>query len=349
MTETSSSTKDCFIFYASNVPHEVGFAAFLALIDDKFITFPFTPTQARNREYVMGILEHKNESPYSILFIGTYWISCMKDIIDKYNPTSVTVYSPGESPGDDDVNCVYINGTWVPWNVFILNCVYINGTLVPWDVFIPNYLKETNVSEQLIESYCGCFSGIIKMLSDHSTGSDIMKDHIFFTGLYNIGLKKLYEEDDLRAIISAEVNSAETLTLYERFSMIFLKKIEIQDVMEIGERILRSQIHLVCQRVINNSKLIELQDGTQVALMEATELVNLTHMALQGMYGVKISIVISMKLRPEIDEFAYSIRSTSDEHDAQKIIRGAFDPSFSGEGNPRAAEGRMPFNILIPF
>ena len=87
------------------------------------------------------------------------------------------------------------------------------------------------------------------MIEDRIYNRNITSNQQFFTGMFNINNDR---------------------TLYENFLKLFQGGYNIDDVMKLGRNLLDSQMNIVKERIIKNSKVVKLEDGTEAVLTEAS-------------------------------------------------------------------------------
>lgn len=244
----------------------------------------------------------------SILMIGTYWVEKLLTMFMKILPTvKITVLCACDAPETQYPNVSFVSDPR-PCN-YILNLAL----------------------EELESKTCALltrrmFQSAIDKIDDVFNFRNVEANQAFFTGMMNFEVK--HDEK----------------TLFDRFHGFFCGDYDEPEIIANGQAILNSQLTIVKERVLNNSKQIQLQDGTKAVITEASELVNLTHEALHRQYpDASVTLVVGLKLGNK-DELAYSIRSFDASVNAQTLAK-----KIGGDGTATTAGGRVAIDLPYPL
>ena len=175
------------------------------------------------------------------------------------------------------------------------------------------------------------FKNAIQMIDDRFNFRNVDRNQAFFTGMFNVEPAN----DDI--------------SLFDKFYNFFQGSYNEDELTNQGQSILNAQMMVAKERVINNSKQVELKDGTKAVITKASELVNLTHDALHNKYPeTSVTLVVSIKFaqgQNQNDELSYSIRSFNPSVvNAQTLAQ-----SIGGDGTKTTAGGRVGIHIVCPF
>ncbi len=304
-----------YILYASNMPCDVGMAAFLASVYKGFETIGFTTNEAENTELIASKLVSKPFSPKTILLIGSYWRHY--EIIQIFPNCDITLYG--------------LPSVSVTIGIEIIDC----STTTP-SSFLEFYIAKFTpheIGDGLLSFYFTHFSIVLQMIEDRLYNRSILENQIFYTGLYNTGKKDLNN--------------------YERFINLFNGTTRMEDIMSKGKVILESQIGLAMERVKNNSVRTKFSDGTEAVITDAPDLVNLTHTQLHERYpDATVTIAASLSFgENHPNEIKYSLRSFNTKKcDLKEVIQNPVNKEFKGGAfSSNSAGGRIKFDFQLPF
>lgn len=246
-------------------------------------------------------------SAKSILMIGTYWQDKLPMFVQIWPLMPITILCPGIVPNLNFPNVLFVSDP-EPCH-FAINVALLE--------------MESKTCAQLMNKM---LEKEITMIDDRFNYRNVEQNQAFFTGMFNLESKN------------------DELTLFDRFYGLFCGKYDQTDIIAGGQAILNSQLMLAKERVINNSKQIQLQDGTKAVLTEASELVNLTHDALHRKFpDAAVTLVVGLKFG-EKDEMSYSIRSFDSDVNAQTLAH-----KIGGDGTATTAGGRVAIDIPYPL
>jgi len=190
--------------------------------------------------------------------------------------------------------------------------------LINYVVSLPN----SNVA--LIQFAVGRHKTLITMLDDRVCGRKTFETQPLITGMFNI-LTDLPTET--------------------RYYKLFMGEIELSEVIKLGEAVVESQMQVVKERAIKNSRVGTFKDGTTYAITDSPEFINMTHDELKKVYQtVDVTITATLKFAPDADDtVAHSLRSWNSAVDVKTII-GSY-----GGGSATAAGGRRAVNVQIDY
>jgi hypothetical protein len=305
--------KDTFlmiVILCSDMPCEVGAAALYNCLVEDSVVIQMKVSEARSYDITSSMVIDRGLPVKHIIMLGTYWNSCLDALLENFT-CNFTIYCFGKSSEElkSKKNISVFEGE--------------NG--YGPTKFLFNLAKLKIRSPPLTKLYENTFGRIIDLIDDRIYNKNIAESQPFYTGLFNH-------------------DSFET-SLFNKFLKLFQGDYNLDDIIASGRSIVNSQIHLARERVIRNSKVITLKDGTEAVVTEAPELVNLTHDALHNKYpDVKVTIIMNMKFGDKNDELAYSVRSFDPQIDASEYAR-----KVQGDGNKSVAGGRVEYQFPIPF
>lgn len=183
------------------------------------------------------------------------------------------------------------------------------------DVKIKLFLKHNREAIDLIDNR-------IRSINNNETQD-------FITGMFNA--------------IPERTNSAEDICF--KYKALFSGDLTLEDVRKLGRSILTSQLLMVKDRILKNSRYGTFTDGTRYRITEATELINMCHDELNRDEEDPnlVTITLSLKLteKPEGDLLHYSMRSKT--KNVQEIIVN----NTSGNGFIHSAGGTKPINLML--
>jgi hypothetical protein len=295
------------VVLTSQFPAEIGVAALYCSFVKDVKACPMSVPDASN----ISKIEAEIGDSQTIVMIGTYWNKILDDLITSHPEKTFHVYCFGDIPASTEVRDHALK---------LGKLKFFSGSNgVGPAQWVWNVVEKDGVNFSK-------FSQVLVWIDDRLCNRNIKDNQPFFTGLCNYG--------------------ASTLTIVERFMKIFQGKIAIDDIVEIGDRIVSAQIGIVEERVLKNSKLITLKDGTKACITEGFELVNLTHDSLHAKYPeADVTIVLRMGLNLSGDDnLVYSIRSFNPHVDAGKLAK-----LVNGDGNKESGGGRVSHKFEIPF
>ena len=250
------------------------------------------------------------------LMIGTYWINKLPLFVQCFPNVSFVVLCPG-SPTTLTSECKYEN----------VKFVYDSNPCA----FVLQLAEDEGESETCVRLIRKVFKNAIQMIDDRFNFRNVDINQPFFTGIFNVE------------------NTADNISLLDKFYNFFQGRYDEEELTKQGRAILNAQMMMAKERVINNSKQVQLKDGTKAVMTEASELVNLTHDALHNKYPESVvTLVVGIKFGTKMsqeDELSYSIRSFNPSVvNAQSLAQ-----AIGGDGTKTTAGGRVGIHITCPF
>ena len=246
------------VLCSNTPPYEIGAAALYHFLIKDSVVVQMSTVDSRSFEKTVSSI-HKTgiTKPCQLIVLGTYWNDCLTQLLNIFD-TNCVLYCFGKFSGEHAV--------------FGERCRVVEGVdgLGP-AAFMFKMAKE-NVSS-LCENN---FTKVISLIDDRVFNQNIVDSQPFYTGMFN------YDSDDV--------------TLFDKFGKLFKEEYILEDVIKSGRLIAVSQVKMVRERVLKNSKRVNLSDGTRAAVSEGTELVSLTHDALHEKYpDAQITLILNMK------------------------------------------------------
>ncbi len=297
------------VVLCSNLSCEIGASAMYKCLDEKSHVVSMKIPDAKSFETTSRMISLCEINPVQIVMVGTYWLDCLEQLLEKYKDSYFIIYCFGQIPKKVNSKISYFCG----------------GRGVGPAQFIFDLAKKKNLPQTFVKLFEKNYSHIIKLIDDRIYNKNIVETQPFYTGFFN------YDSMDL--------------TLFEKFTKLFQGEYDFDDIIKSGRSIVASQVQMANERVVNNSKEVTLHNGVKAVLTEGPELINLTHDALHKKYpSAQVSLVVSLKFGTKNDELAYSIRSFDDQLNASHLAQ-----KINGDGNQTAAGGRLSFTLPIPF
>lgn len=186
-------------------------------------------------------------------------------------------------------------------------------------------LQYISLHSPLLSTFFKTHKELIDLIDDRIRSIDNDGTQDFVTGLFN------YMTDTTD-------NSPSGIDT--KFRSIFASEVSFESIRKMGLTILSSQLSMVKDRVMKNSREGHFSDGRTYVITESTELYNMTHSEM-GKKQKDITIVVSLKLREDGDRVHYSMRSSTS--DVLKIIKDNTD----GDGYPHSAGGTQPIDLHL--
>lgn len=138
-------------------------------------------------------------------------------------------------------------------------------------------------------------------------------------------------------------NTDTDVDVFKRYVNLFSGDYDLRAIVDLGNMVLQSQRTLVRDRVMRNAKTVQLAAGVKATVVEAPELVNLTHEEIHHKFpNVPVTIVVHMKLPS--DELVFSLRSFDGYTDVKNMAR-----QIGGDGKQNCAGGSIRWTLPIPF
>jgi hypothetical protein len=171
----------------------------------------------------------------------------------------------------------------------------------------------------------------------------IKQHEVLITMIQNICFGKMTQET--QPLVTGISNVLTNLPVEERYYRLFTGELNLNGVLDLGNKILESQISMVKERVLKNSRSGTFKDATRYAVTEGHELTNLTHDELHKNYPeCKVTIVTSLKYSNGFDDqVSHSLRSWDQNVDVQKLV-GEF-----GRGTNLASGARYSIDAHIDY
>ena len=253
---------------------------------------------------------------HDILMIGTYWTNKLPLFVQCFPTSSIVILCPG-APSSSLTESKYPD----------VKLVYDSNPCA----FVLQLAQDEGESETCVRLMRKMFKNAIQMIDDRFNFRNVERNQAFFTGIFNV-----------------EPTSDDT-SLLAKFYNFFQGGYDEEELTNQGRAILNAQLMMAKERVINNSKQVQLKDGTKAVMTEASELVNLTHDALHTKFpDAGVTLVVGIKFGEEnsqTDELSYSIRSFNPSAvNAQSLAQ-----TIGGDGTQTTAGGRVPIHIACPF
>jgi hypothetical protein len=309
----------------SSMPCESGISSLIKPMMNQKSHFDvkiMTVFEAKSKSKFEDVLKQNvpRDGPSIVLMVGDYWLAAdLKAVSGDYlSKASFHMYCFGSCPPSEEF----------PPNVFFTSGNANNMGPITWTLKELCLLDRESIDSGLAQFYLKQHSEAIRMMEDRALGRNILENQVFLTGICNIGTLEM--------------------TVVEKFDMYFLGKITFDYVMKNGSIIIGSQLVMTHDRVVNNSKIVNLtlENGKDIkaVLTEGPDLINMTHTSLQSKYPeAQVTIVLGMKFSENNDEISYSFRAVDKTVNVETIAQ-----KINGGGAPDSAGGRVSFNLYLP-
>jgi hypothetical protein len=282
----------------SSMPGEVSLAAVAEFMGSRSLVIPiqsinnvhFIEEEIMKHSFFDITLDDKKELPKTaLLFIGSYW---NKDMLAKMgNHFVVDRFNSPEIPTKDEA---FANAP----HFFLANYIVRHG--IHYQVF-DSLILETSINHQ---------KRLFTLLDQRYNSENILETEKLFSGLY---FPKIKHNEERPAIE----------TLKENVLQILQQRVTLDEVIERGSLIVEIRMNLAHERVLNNSSVRTLSNGERVAIVNAPDLVNITHDALHKKYpNVPLTATFALQLKNEKVELSISLRSQDMEtpFDLKKLV-----------------------------
>lgn len=293
------------ILYISHMPCEAGAAA-VATLADNFYAVGQSISEASQADSVeKALADYPNCT--DLILVGTYWNQALKT---KIQPR-VFLYSFGKIDVPDGPN---VPRTFNGQEAGVGPVNYVIETL-----------RELGLITECWTSLLRFNHEVLEILEDRVFGRNISKTQAFFTGLLNHPQTKCSQSN------------------YGRIKAILKGIVDFKSVMDIGTVVFDSQLNLVRERVKTNYKQVKIDENKTVLFTEATELVNLTHVAASEIFP-DVDVTATFSVRLQEDELQFSFRSVTEGTDVLPLAL-----RVNGGGSSKSSGGRYPFKCPMPF
>ncbi len=207
-----------------------------------------------------------------------------------------------------------------------VNIVHINYGGSPFKQLVNLILSLEGFHHDLVEFGFEQNFKLIEMIEQRCRGENTLKTQPLVTGISNV-------------LVDVPIE--------ERYSLLFRNKLlKLEDVLNLGSKIMESQIQIAKERTLKNSRTGTFKDGTAYAITDAPELVNLTHDALRERYGCQVTVIASLKFKEGgPDEVSHSMRSYDNNIDVRAMVK-----PFGGSGTVATTGAcRKVINIEVDY
>jgi hypothetical protein len=309
MENCQTSSKHVVVL-VSLMPCEIGASALYKCLDESSYVMPMKINEARSFDLTTNRIMEVSSAPSEIIMLGTYWIEPLPLLMEKYNNTKFTVYCPGEIPDITSNNLTMDSA----------------DSGVGMATYMLNMAKKRSGSASLIKLFENKFSHVINLMDDRAYGRNLAETQPFYTGIFNYG----------------SIN----IDIYDKFVKLFEGDYSIKEIIKAGKMIVSAQMQMAQERVLKNSKVTKLSDGSIAVVTEAPDLMNLTHESLHQKHPeAQITILMNMKFSQSgSDELCYSFRSFNINVDVSSLAK-----KVNGDGSKTAAGGRVKHEFPIIF
>lgn len=173
------------------------------------------------------------------------------------------------------------------------------------------------IKQSEVNTYFGEIRELARILDDRFYNKNIIETQEFYSGLYNF---------------PKEITSTE-----EKYRMLIKGELKINTLKIAGKEIAESQVTMAQER-IKTAIEFELNDGTKVMLVEAQDLIILTHDALHKAFPqYHVTVTVALKFNENCK--AYSLRSWVEQFDVGEYAR-----KNGGDGTKYSAGYRVKLN-----
>jgi hypothetical protein len=305
----------------TDMPHEVGAAAFYQSFDKTVIPVPMKTHEAYSfSTTVRAITTAQNyiddQSIKRFVLFGTYWQKYMTLLIQWINKmyvnADVFILCDGKFEFDESIKS-RINH-------------FPSGTTGPIS-FIKQIVSgcADEQQKQLFETYCDDRKQIVEFIENKGMNIKVPETQVFFSGFYN------------------HVQGA---TNYEKFMNLFKDPTMLIDVLYFGKLIASAQTGTSKERT-KGVQILKLKNGASVVVAESPELIELTHDQLCKNYNTDVTIVFKFVPTPEGTMIHYSVRSYDEKYDAREIIWALVGKENGGGNDWRSSGGRCFHSIPL--
>ena len=300
------------VILSSDFLCEVAFPAIYHCLNESSESAIMTITNAKIFEKTLDAITKVCTNPSCIIMIGTYWQDCLLKLLNHFHNAQFYIHTFGAS-----------------FDVCSKNLIVCGNEqeLMPW--FLDLVSKDC-LSKSLFNLFVNTSKNILKYINDRIYNRNIVDNQVFFTGLINF---------------VDPITQLQTKSMYEKYIDVLEGNYDIAKILDEGKSIVGSQIFMTNERVLKNSKRVDLKNGVKAVVTEGTELVGLTHDSLHEKYpDAQVSIVLRMDLSVIQDKLVYSIRAYDNKVCASKLVE-----NMKGGGNDVNAGGKIDFVFPLPF
>lgn len=296
------------VFITSDLGCEVGLTSLVRfLLPEKDVRMAnISMADIKKPEVLCSTIEKLSDRPASLTLCGDFWgEDSLAQVFEKFPGLAVINYKFGGE--------VVAHNWAAPLDPaspvdFIIKRVDQISPRTPARDFLLNHYARVG---ELLDARC--------------RGVDVAATQPFFAGLGNI--------------------TDEDVNLEERIFNLLSGVYTLDDVLKIGNTIVKNQIAVARERALRNAREGTLKDGTPYVITNGPEFINLTHEELHCLHsGAKVTIVAALKFgADQSDQVAHSFRSWSADVDVRAIV------GERGGGSPTAAGGRCDIDVHLDF
>jgi hypothetical protein len=271
------SAKPIKIVFVKDTSIEACAAAFLSIKSGLIEMVPFDANNAREETAYERVLSDAEPLPKFVFFVGTYWRE-LKALASRWPSVQITQYNPGEKSADASE---YFEG--VP-NFTI---TYGYGKTGPATA-LNSLVQFTGLTGDDFASEIIGHGLVLRLIDDRALLRNQIETQIFFAGLDN------YESFDSK------------LSRFDRFREVFMRKVDLDKLIESGKAILRVQISLARFQA-ENKVAIDTPRG-KLYVASGNVLTELTHSTIKEDIPEEDAMVILIQLNPKMKHMNLSGR-----------------------------------------
>lgn len=266
-----------------------------------------------------------------LLCIGSYWDKKMLERLSR--TVKIDQYNFPETPTADDAFAKKPH-------FFVANYVALNG------------IQFKDIPVSFIQSTLKSHERFFTLLDQRYNSENVNETEQLFSGLYVPTTKDLNETPP-----------PATQVLFDNVLQVLQQRLMLDDVLKTGRSIVDMRMNLAHERVLNNSSVRTLANGQKVVIVNAPDLINVTHDALHKKYpDVPLTATVALQLKNEKVELSLSLRTYGGETspsslDLKKLVNDinltlALSPSSQNKGvigmaNENVGGGRIAFPQLL--
>jgi hypothetical protein len=318
MEEPFSNIKYCskIVLVGSSMPCEISLAALANFMGVDYVTIHM---QSMNKvDEIEETIRKKCDGHDSYLvFVGSYW---NEEMLRRLSPKHAIIrYNYPETPKEGET---YATNP----HFWLASFIFAKG------------LSYENVPFQFKAAFIETNKRFLILLDERFHSKNVTETELLFSGLYVGPLEK---------------NSWEIL--FDNVSRVFEQKLFLDDVIKAGRSIVETRMSLANERVLNNSSVRTLYDGTKVVLTNAPDLINVTHERLHAKYpDVQVTATMALQLKNDKVELSLSLRKPGENNpfDLKSFITEINETVATSQKKEHigmGGGGRVEFPQLVEF
>ena len=268
----------------SSMPCEVSLAALTSFMGSDFLIVPMQ-SMSNIEQIKLDIITKIHSFPLSknrpfqqrLLFIGSYWDKTMLE--DLSRTVKIDQYNFPETPTADDAFAKKPH-------FFVANYVALNG------------IQFKDIPVSFIQSTLKSHERFFTLLDQRYNSENVNETEQLFSGLYVPITKDLNETPPAMQV------------LFDNVLQVLQQRLALDDVLKTGRSIVDMRMNLAHERVLNNSSVRTLANGQKVVIVNAPDLINVTHDALHKKYpDVPLTTTVALQLKNDKVELSLSLRT----------------------------------------